>query len=376
MATPGLPVIFITGIAGFIGSRIAHDAVAAGYQVMGVDDFSTGFVDNIPVTCREGSDWKLLDIADRRSIPTLTAFMAEAKRRGGGRVIVVHTACPAYDAQSHVLMAFVTQGVVVGTAVTLAAAIRVGALRFVHFSSMARYEGVPLLDHHDSVGYREDDPTGGLSPYGHAKVAAERLVRDSCEKEGMPWTILVPHNFIGVGQQYNNPARNVAAIFLNLALHDRPLFLHGDGEHRRVFTPWQDVAGPVHQMATDQNGRFDGLVLNLGPGPEYRMSVRELAGLVVKVTRRLTGRNYGREPQFVTTESLVAIRTAWCSDERFTQYFGRPPEPDYEQILTDMGQVVLAHEREFDYRVFDQADLGPEFLDPVYRDHLISIRAP
>ena len=41
--------ILITGVAGFIGSKIAKAALGHGYQVIGVDDLSTGNLGNVPI---------------------------------------------------------------------------------------------------------------------------------------------------------------------------------------------------------------------------------------------------------------------------------------------------------------------------------------
>ena len=43
------PIIFITGVAGFIGSNLADVLLSEGYQVVGVDDLSSGVRDQIPV---------------------------------------------------------------------------------------------------------------------------------------------------------------------------------------------------------------------------------------------------------------------------------------------------------------------------------------
>ena len=42
------PTVLITGVAGFIGSHVADHCLAAGYKVVGLDDLSGGFTENIP----------------------------------------------------------------------------------------------------------------------------------------------------------------------------------------------------------------------------------------------------------------------------------------------------------------------------------------
>jgi len=365
------PVLFITGIAGFIGSRIAVAAIKQGYKVFGVDNLSTGYLENIS-TLQKGKDWFCLDITERTSIVTMSNMLTQCKVEGNGEVIVVHTACPAYDAQSHLLMSYVTHGVVVGTVNIIAASIRARIGRFINFSSMARYEMVNLDLHKETVGYEEDDPIGGMTPYGNAKVAAERIVRDSCNREGIEWVNVVMHNVIGKGQQYNNPLRNVASVFLNLVMHDKPPVIYGTGFQKRVYTPWEDIEFAV--MGLILNKRFEALTLNIGPGPEHGLSLNQLFEVVKQVASERLGKKIAIKPKYIDTGvSIPSMKTAFCSDKRFSTYFGKIAFPDYHQTLMEMTNDIMNVERDFDYRIIAQCDLGSERLHSIYRNAELTI---
>mgnify|MGYP001004326372 CR=1 FL=1 len=212
-----------------------------------------------------------------------------------------------------------------------------------------------------------------MSPYGNAKLAAEKNVRTLLDTFGIPWTNLVFHNVVGVGQQYNNPARNVASMLLNMALHGKPLFIHGEGRQSRVFTPWEDVAFAILELVTDVHGRYDGLTLNIGPGAQHRLSVRDLCGVIARVAARQTGRPYVLDLRSTGVQTLASLQTAFCNDDRYRGLFGAAPAPDLERTLDRMAKAILARQKEFDYRPFRKADL-PLSAIPAYRDRVFRLR--
>jgi nucleoside-diphosphate-sugar epimerase len=217
-----------------------------------------------------------------------------------------------------------------------------------------------------------------MTPYGEAKVAAERIVRMTCDRYGIPWTTLVFHNVIGAGQQYDNPIRNVASVMLNLALHGKPPVIYGTGEQVRAYSPWEDIESSVLELVLDHARRFDGLTLNVGPGPQVGMSLIELATLCYSTARRLTGRVITPETHpFQHVElgrSVASMHTAVCSDRRYRMLFGRVPEPDYEHVLHQMGTAMLERPLDFDYSFVRKADLGPKGCPAFLRKHRLTIK--
>lgn len=369
-----MPAIFITGIAGFIGSLIAASLKLQGFPVFGVDNMSTGYQENLPLFAK-GKNWWELELATRTNIAQLAKYMRVAKEAGNGQLIIVHTAAPAYDANSHLLMGLVTEGVSVGTVTTVAAAIRAGATRFINFSSMARYEPVNMDLHKAAIGYREDDLIGGMTPYGMAKVQAEQVMMMSMERHGIPWVNIVLHNVVGMGQQYNNPARSVVAMWLNLRLHGKPIIIHGDGTQERAYSPWETIRDILLELIITP--RYQGLTINVGPDPEHSMSLNELAVLVYKVAGDLTGNPLAiadDPPVYIPTDNIASMKTAVCNHDRIKMLFGSIPNPNYEETLSRMGAQMLEVEKDFDYSVFERPDLGKTALHPVYRDQKMTIK--
>jgi UDP-glucose 4-epimerase len=130
------------------------------------------------------------------------------------------------------------------------------------------------------VPFTEDMPPRPQDPYGIGKLAAEMLVRNLAETHGVEWVVAVPHNIIGPRQKYDDPYRNVAAIFINLLLQKRPVVIYGDGSQKRCYSFVSDVVAPMRQMATDP--ACAGEVINVGPDDEF-VTVLDLATLVARL---------------------------------------------------------------------------------------------
>jgi UDP-glucose 4-epimerase len=251
--------VLISGVAGFLGSHLADAFLADGWQVIGVDNLIGGYLDNVPA----GVEFHRVDCND---FVVLLPLMA-------GVDVVYHCAATAYEGLSVFSPHFVTQNIVTATTGMVSAAIASRARRFVLCSSMARYGA-------NAVPFTEDLTPRPQDPYGIGKLAAEMLLRNLAETHGMEWVIAVPHNIIGPRQKYDDPYRNVAAIFVNLLLQGQPIRIYGDGSQRRCFSFVSDVVAPLRQMATDP--RCVGEVINVGPDDEF-VSVLGLASLVARL---------------------------------------------------------------------------------------------
>jgi UDP-glucose 4-epimerase len=242
-----------------------------------------------------------------------------------GASVVYHCAATAYEGLSVFSPHFVTKNVVTATTGMMTAAVANRVRRFVLCSSMARYGAC-------EVPFTEDLVPRPQDPYGIGKLAAEMLVQNLGETHGMEWVIAVPHNIIGPRQRYDDPYRNVAAIFINLLLQGRPVTIYGDGSQRRCFSYVSDVVAPLHQMATDP--ACAGEVINVGPDDEF-VSVLELAGLVA----RLLGAPL--RPEFLAARPRE-VPLANCSAAKARALLGYQPRVSLEEGLGKMIAWIRA----------------------------------
>jgi len=252
--------IFITGIAGFLGSHLADKMLELGHEVVGNDTLIGGYEDNV----NEKASLYKVDCCDR-------ARMTEIMK---GCDIVVHTAATAHEGLSVVSPDFITRNIFQASVATISAALENKVKRFVYCTSMARYGS-------QQTPFTEDMTPAPVDPYGIAKVAGEEVLKALCETHGMEWNIAVPHNIVGPRQRYDDPFRNVLSIMLNRNLQGKPVYVYGDGEQTRCFSYIDDCIQCLEKMTLDPNVVNE--IINIGPD-EGTITINKLAELVGRET--------------------------------------------------------------------------------------------
>ena len=252
--------IFITGVAGFLGSHLADRFLAQGFNVAGCDNLFGGTLDNVDPRVK----------FYKHDVTVIDGY----KDIMEGCDVVIHAAACAYEGVSIFAPGFICKNIFTGSVNTFTAAIQAGARRIVYCSSMARYgtNQTPFLESYEP---RPQDP------YGIAKEAAERVLVNLCETHGLEWVIAVPHSIYGPRQKYDDPYRNVASIMANLMLQGRAPIIYGDGEQRRCFSYITHCVDVLAAMATSD--LVVGEIINIGPDEEF-ISVNELAAKLANVT--------------------------------------------------------------------------------------------
>lgn len=248
--------VFISGVAGFLGSHLADAMIADGHQVVGCDNLIGGELDNVP----DKVEFYQYDCCYRNSMARITK----------GCDVVFHCAATAYEGLSVVSPHVVTQNIVTASVSLFSAAIENKVKRIVFCSSMARY-GTNEVPFRETYGPRPQDP------YGIGKVCAEDILRNLCTVHGVDYVIAVPHNIIGGRQKYDDPYRNVASIMINLMLQGRQPIIYGDGEQKRCFSFIQDCIYCLKEMAYRDS--VVGEIINIGPDEEF-VSINELARVI------------------------------------------------------------------------------------------------
>ena len=289
--------VFITGVAGFLGSNLARHLQAKGHDIIGCDNLVGGYEDNIPA----GIEFHRADCND------FGKMLALSKNVG----VVYHTAATAYEGASVFSPHFVTQNIVTASTGVFSAGVAAKVRRIVFCSSMARYgaNAVPFLESYEP---RPEDP------YGIAKVAAELMLRNLCETHGVEFVIAVPHNIIGPRQKFDDPYRNVASIMINMMLQNRQPIIYGDGEQKRCFSYISDVIYCLKEMAFRRN--VMGETINIGPDEEF-VTINELANTIANML------GFNLDPIYVNARPRE-VRFATCSADkarRLLDYRTRTP---------------------------------------------------
>lgn len=290
--------VYVTGVAGFLGSHIADALFEEGHYVVGCDNFSGGELDNVPKTCEfHEQDCCDLTGSDFDDVDT-----------------VYHCAALAHEGFSVFSPRTITKSIFEASVAVFSAAISAGVRRIVYTSSMSRYgsQASPFL---------EIMAPAPQDPYAIAKVAAEQVLKVLCDVHGVEYVVAVPHNIVGPRQKFDDPFRNVAAIMANLMLQGRQPYVYGDGSQVRCFSDVRDVVPCFTRMMVSPE--VIGKTINVGPDEEF-ISIAELAARLALIIDPTLKPLYGGErPQEVKeavcrsdlARRLLDYRTRYSLDE-------------------------------------------------------------
>ena len=277
--------IFITGVAGFLGSHLANRMINLGHNVSGNDNLIGGEKINL------NKKIKFFEI----DCNDLDAMSKAIK----GCDIVYHCAATAHEGLSVFSPNIITKNIFQATVSTITASIQNNVKRFIYCSSMARY-GSQKTPFDESMEPKPEDP------YGVAKVAGENILKILSDLNGMEWNIAVPHNIIGPNQKYDDPFRNVLSIFINRNLQNKPAIIYGDGKQKRCFSYIDDVIFCLEKIALDD--KINKQIINVGPDEE-EVTIKEVAEIVANET------GFNENPIYLA-DRPKEVKFATCSSKK------------------------------------------------------------
>lgn len=290
-----MPTVLVTGAAGFIGSHVAEALLQRGYLVVGIDDLSGGYRENVP----PGVHFYPISILDYEELKNLFAKY--------NFDYVYHLAAYAAEGLSHFIRRFNYENNVLGSMNLINLSIIHQIKAFVFTSSIAVYGSNQLPMREDLTPHPED-------PYGIAKYAVELDLKAAYALFGLPYIIFRPHNVYGERQNIGDRYRNVVGIFMNQILQGKPLTIFGDGTQQRAFTYVGDIA-PVIARSVEVPEAYNE-VFNIGGDIPY--SVNELARAVMEAM--------GREVPIRYLPPRQEVLHAYADHTKAYRVFGISPE--------------------------------------------------
>ena len=208
--------VAVTGGAGFIGSNLTKRLLSEGYDVVVIDDLSTGLLSNVD---QEKSTFHQISITDPKSLATAlkdceTIFHLAA-RGSVPRSIKNPVATHEVNAT--------------GTLNVLEVA-RASGAHVVFSSSSSVYGRNMQLPKDESMWL------GPMTPYAASKLAAEGYVQAYASAYNVPTTLLRFFNVFGPRQRPDHEYAAVLPKWIWLAMQDKPIDVYGDGTASRDFT--------------------------------------------------------------------------------------------------------------------------------------------
>jgi len=299
--------ILITGIAGLLGSRLADWIVDnTDYKVVGIDDLSGGFSENIN---RKVQFYKF-------NLNDLEALKGVFKKEN--IEIVYHFAAYAAEGLSPFIRKYNYENNLITSTNLITCAIQYNVARFVFASSMSVYG-----DKYEPP-FSEDLKQAPIDPYAVAKYAVELDLEIAFRQHGLKYTIIRPHNFYGINQNIWDKYRNVLGIWMYQIINKQNPTIFGDGTQVRAFSYVDDSVIPFWNAS--QRDNCVGEIINLGGIKEY--SVNEACDTLINVT--------GLNIKPVYLEPRHESKYAWSTWEKSVRLLDFKHKVDLQEGLSIM----------------------------------------
>lgn len=252
--------VLVTGGAGFIGSHLVDVLIDHGYEVVIVDDLSTGRIDNLNSSAKFiKHDLNLIDqsyLTKELLNNVDTIFHCAAYPR-----VQLSIKDPLTSNSRNIDL----------TLRVLSAAKNSGVRRFVYSSSSSIYGDS------NELPTKEDSFPNLKSPYALQKLVGEEYCKLFSILYGLETVSLRYFNVYGDRMPDEDAYSTVIAVFMKQIKEKKPLTITNDGNQRRDFTHVKDVAiANILAMESKEVGK--GEVLNIGSGKNY--SINQIADLL------------------------------------------------------------------------------------------------
>ena len=281
--------ILVTGVAGLLGSHVAAYLIKKGHKVVGIDNLTGGYKENIPAHAKFFKG----DLLDHKLVDSI--FKNE------GIEIVYHFAAYAAVGLSPFIRRFNYENNVIASVNLINSSIKYDIQKFIFASSMDVYGD-------QEPPFSENLTPSPQDPYGIAKYAIEQDLNNAGRQFGLNYSIIRPHNIIGPHQNIWDRYRNVAGIWIRKAMANEPLTVYGDGTQRRAFSDVKYYLEPFENLI--YNSRSDGEIINLGADND--VSINELAEIVQNIAHV----KMGIRPPIVYLEPRDEVKNMWCNHDK------------------------------------------------------------
>ena len=317
--------VLITGVAGLIGSHMAEYLVSKGYDVYGIDNLSGGYLENIPkgVTFHQG---------DLRNREWLEEVFGKVKPD-----YVYHFAAYAAEGLSPFIRNFNYTSNLLCSVNVINECIKNEVKKIIFTSSMAVYgEGEPP--------FKETDQPKPEDPYGISKYAVELDLKQAHSQFGLRYSIVRPHNVIGIRQNIWDKYRNVIGIWIRRVLKGESITIFGDGKQKRAFSDIKFCLEPMEKLLTEG----DGQVFNLGSDKDYTLNG-------VALILKNVAKEFGFDPNIEHVEQRHEVKNAFCNHEKAKLSLGFKDETNLKETIREMFVWAMKQEdrevKHMDYEI-------------------------
>ncbi|NLM53410.1 MAG: NAD-dependent epimerase/dehydratase family protein [Firmicutes bacterium] len=245
--------ILVTGGAGFIGSTVVDAYIAAGHDVVVVDNLDSGRMENVNPQAK----FYLMDVRSPDLKKVFELEKIDVINHHAAQKSVPHSVeDPILDAQINIL----------GILNLLELAVEYGVKRVI-FSST----GGALLGDAEVIPTPEESPVQTISPYTITKYTSEKYLEFYRLTHGLTYVVLRYANVYGPRQIAEGEC-GVTPIFLDNLLNDRPSKLYAYPDMPDGCTRDYVYVGDVARANVLALEKGDNLIFNIGTGQEVSTS--------------------------------------------------------------------------------------------------------
>jgi len=300
----------VTGGAGFVGSTIVDQLLAAGAsEVRVIDNFVRGTWRNLKDALSRGGVHVIEgDIRDTALVDKATQGVDYVFHEAALRI----TRCAEAPREA-------VEVLIDGTMNVLEAAVNHGVSKVIAASSASVY-GEPSY-----LPIDEAHPFNNRTMYGAGKIALEQMLRALCESSGLRYIAFRPFNIYGPRMDMTGVYTEVLVRWLDaIEAGKRPL-IFGDGKQSMDFVYVEDAAR-ANLLAAQSDVTDE--VFNLGTG--VQTSLNELCNLVL----RLTGSSL--EPEYREARAVANVQRRRAAIEKAENALGFRATVALEQGLWEL----------------------------------------
>lgn len=329
--------VLVTGAAGFIGGQLWHRLWQSGDEVVGIDNFSYGNLDNLKFDDHDfGAEVRKMDIRDKAGM--LQLFEEE-------KFDVVYNIAgiaPLPDCQSDPVQAIEVN--TLGLVNLLEAGRRTGIRQLVQASTNAMYENETEFP---TVESKFNPPT---LIYPNTKYCGERFAQSFADTYGMTVTCLRFANVYGPHIDCLRKQPPFVGYMIRELYYDRTPEFHSDGNQRRDYIYVDDLIALALRVVEQPRKGFD--AVNVSSNRSY--SVKELYAIASRLMGKsieakycpsshywakypeLYGGAYGIKPEILDHE---VNKFSQCDNTHAREAYGWQPQVDIE---TGLSRVIEA----------------------------------
>ncbi len=319
--------ILITGVAGLFGVNFSKYLLDNGYDVIGIDNLSGGYREFIDDRLIDQQKFYPLDIND--NLDNLFDYHKPE--------VIFHFAAYAAEGTSPFMRKFNYANNVIGSANIINYAIKYNVKKIIFTSSMAVYgDGI--------APFYESDTPSPVDPYGIAKYAVELDLKAAYNLFGLKYTIIRPHNVVGIYQNIWDKYRNVIGIWIRQVLNKEDITVFGDGSQRRAFSDIEYYMKPLEKVIND----FDSEIFNIGADQDY--SLLEVAEYVKEIAQEL---RYNTNIKFL--EKRDEVKNAFSSHSKARRLLSFEDKTNIKHLIKKMflwaEKEKVREVKKYDYEI-------------------------